>query len=94
MAKTLFERLQNASSEEDVKDIYIDVLGLKRTRKNLIDIQTKEIWFETKKGAQTSVYEMFTQLLCYVFTAHKKRRGSASVSLCDGLCQGGNYGNR
>lgn len=72
MAKTLFERLQNASSEEDVKDIYIDVLGLKRTRKNLIDIQTKEIWFETKKGAQTSVYEMFTQLLCYVFTAHKK----------------------
>ena len=43
MTKTLFERLQNVSSEEDVKDIYIDVLGLKRTQKNLIDIQTREI---------------------------------------------------
>lgn len=72
MTKTLFERLQNVSSEEDVKDIYIDVLGLKKTQKNLIDIQTKEIWFETKKGGQTSVYEMFTQLLCYVFAAYKK----------------------
>ena len=45
---TLFETLKTAKSEEDVKDAYIKALGLKNLSKNLIDIQTKEIWFEAK----------------------------------------------
>ena len=46
---TLYQKLQQARSEEDVKDIYIKALGLKGYNKNLIDIQTKEIWFEAKE---------------------------------------------
>jgi len=63
---TLFEKLKLAKSEEDVKDIYIKALGLKGYSKNLIDIQTKEIWFEAKDSYKRSTYEMFTQLLHYV----------------------------
>jgi hypothetical protein len=40
----LFNSLQSAKTEEDVKDIYIKALGLKGYSKNLIDIQTKEIY--------------------------------------------------
>jgi hypothetical protein len=43
---SLYEQLQKAKSEEDVKDAYIKVLGLKGHTKGLIDIQSKEIWFE------------------------------------------------
>jgi len=63
---TLFEKLQKATSEEDVKDAYIKALGLKEYQKNLIDIQTKEIWFEAKQNAKLSSYAMFTQLMHYV----------------------------
>lgn len=66
---SLFEKLRNASSEEDVKDAYIKALGLKAYQKNLIDIQTKEIWFEAKVGYKVSTYAMFTQLLHYVQVA-------------------------
>ena len=45
---SLYETLKTAKSEEDVKDAYIKALGLKNLSKNLIDIQTKEIWFEAK----------------------------------------------
>jgi hypothetical protein len=69
---TLFEKLQKASSEEDVKDIYIKALGLKEYQKNLIDIQTKEIWFEAKDNPKNSTYAMFTQLLHYVQQALNK----------------------
>ena len=69
---TLFEKLQKASSEEDVKDAYIKALGLKEVQKNLIDIQTKEIWFEAKHNAKTSTYAMFTQLMHYVQQALNK----------------------
>lgn len=69
---SLFQKLQQASSEEDVKDTYIKALGLKRVRKNLIDIQTDEIWFEAKDGGRTSTYEMFTQLLFYIRQARKQ----------------------
>lgn len=62
----LFESLKKATSEEDVKDIYIKFLKLKEYQKNLIDIQTKEIWFEAKVGKKNSTYAMFTQLLHYV----------------------------
>ena len=62
----LYEALQIASSEEDVKDAYIKALGLKGYQKNLIDIQTKEIWFEAKDSGRNSTYAMFTQLLHYV----------------------------
>jgi hypothetical protein len=40
----------------------------------LIDIQTKEIWFEAKVGAKISTYEMFTQLLHYV--QHHRNEGN------------------
>jgi hypothetical protein len=68
---SLFETLKKAGSEEDVKDAYIKALGLKNVQKNLIDIQTKEIWFEAK-DKPTSTYSMFTQLLHYVDDAFKK----------------------
>ena len=63
---TLYEELQKVSSEEDVKDLYIKALKLKGYQKNLIDIQTKEVWFEAKVGSKNSTYAMFTQLLFYV----------------------------
>jgi len=68
---TLYETLQTARSEEDVKDLYIQALGLERVHKGTIDIQTDEIWFEAKEGDGTSVYAMFTQLLFYVQKALK-----------------------
>ncbi|MEI7508452.1 MAG: hypothetical protein WCJ62_03205 [Flavobacterium sp.] len=69
---TLYEKLQNTHSEEDVKDVYIKALGLKSYSKNLIDIQTNEIWFEAKDGYKYSTYQMFTQLLHYVQQALDK----------------------
>ena len=66
---SLYETLQRTTSEEDVKAAYIKALGLKNVRRNLIDIWTKEIWFEAKFGTRHSVYAMFTQLLHYVWTA-------------------------
>jgi hypothetical protein len=69
---SLYEKLQKASSEEDVKDAYIKALGLKEVQKNLIDIQTKEIWFEAKQNAKLSSYAMFTQLMHYVQDALNK----------------------
>jgi len=64
-AVTLYQKLKLAQSEEDVKDIYIEALGLKKYRKDLVDIRTDEIWFEAKKKGDTSTYAMFTQLLHY-----------------------------
>lgn len=69
---SLYEKLQQAKSEEDVKDAYIKALGLKDYSKNLYDIQTKEIWFEAKDGYKHSTYQMFTQLLHYVQQALNK----------------------
>lgn len=69
---SLYQKLKEAKSEEDVKDCYIHALGLKGVSRNLIDIQTKEIWFEAKKGSKQSIYSMFTQLLHYVQDALNK----------------------
>ncbi len=69
---SLYEQLQRAKSEEDVKDAYIKALGLKSYTKGLIDIQTKEIWFEAKDTGKHSSYAMFTQLLHYVQVALNK----------------------
>lgn len=66
---TLYQKLQQAKTEEDVKDAYIKALGLKGYSKNLIDIQTKEIWFEAKNNSTVSSYAMFTQLMHYVQVA-------------------------
>ena len=66
---SLYSQLQAAKSEEDVKDAYIKALGLKGYTKGLIDIQTKEIWFEAKDTGKYSSYAMFTQLLHYVQVA-------------------------
>ncbi len=63
---SIYEALKNVKSEEDVKDAYIKALGLKGFTKGLIDIQTKEIWFEAKDTGRHSTYAMFTQLLHYV----------------------------
>jgi hypothetical protein len=69
---TLYQKLLQARSEEDVKDAYIKALGLKGYSKNLIDIQTKEIWFEAKDNSKLSTYAMFTQLMHYVQQALNK----------------------
>lgn len=66
---SLYTHLQQARSEEDVKDAYIKALGLKGFTKGLIDIQTNEIWFEAKDTGKYSSYAMFTQLLHYVQVA-------------------------
>ncbi len=68
---SLFERLQKATSEEDVKAEYIKALRLKGVQRNLVDIQTREVWFEAKFGSKKSLYEMFTQLLFYIHRALK-----------------------
>ena len=68
----LHQTLQTARSEEDVKDIYIKALGLKKVTKGLIDIQTDDIWFEAKDSGRHSCYAMFTQLLHYVQQALNK----------------------
>ncbi|MCX7069153.1 MAG: hypothetical protein NTW85_15890 [Methylococcales bacterium] len=64
----LYTKLKQAKSEEDVKDIYIKALELKKYNKGVfnVDISTDEIWFEAKITGKTSTYEMFTQLLHYV----------------------------
>ena len=72
MPQSLYQKLQVCRSEEDVKDAYIKALGLKGVSRNLIDIQTKEIWFEAKDGYKESIYAMFTQLLHYVQDALNK----------------------
>lgn len=69
---SLYGDLQKAKSEEDVKDAYIKALGLRTYSKNLIDIQTKEVWFEAKANGNKTFYEMFTQLLHYVQVALNK----------------------
>ncbi|MDI9334512.1 MAG: hypothetical protein QM533_09060 [Cytophagales bacterium] len=69
---TLFQTLQTANSEEDVKDAYVKALGLKSLSKGLIDIRTSEIWFEAK-AALTPPAAMFAQLLSYVRMAIKNR---------------------
>ena len=66
---SLYAQLQKAESEEDVKDAYIKALGLKGHTKGLIDIQSKEIWFEAKHTGKHSSYAIFTQLLHYVRSA-------------------------
>lgn len=66
---SLYEDLKKTRSEEDVKDAYIKALGLKSFTKGLIDIQTKEVWFEAKDSGRHSTYAMFTQLLHYVQVA-------------------------
>lgn len=63
---SLYKKLQGVLSEEDVKDAYIQALGLKKYTKGLIDIRTKEMWFEAKHHNKDSIYKMFTQLLHYV----------------------------
>ncbi|MDP3423893.1 MAG: hypothetical protein Q8S32_09030 [Burkholderiaceae bacterium] len=69
---SLYNQLQTARTEEDVKDAYIKALGLKGYTKGLIDIQTREVWFEAKHTGKHSSYAMFTQLLHYVQDALNK----------------------
>lgn len=71
---SLFETLARARTEEDVKDAYIAALGLKSYSKNLVDIQTQEVWFEAK-AISTPPIVMFAQLLFYIRAA--KKRGEA-----------------
>lgn len=71
---TLAQSLAKARTEEDVKDAYISALGLKGISKNLVDIQTQEIWFEAK-AVSTPPIVMFAQLMFYIRAA--KKRGEA-----------------
>jgi hypothetical protein len=68
---SLIAALAQANTEEDVKDAYVQALGLKSVSKGLIDIQTDECWFEAKL-APTPPAAMFAQLLSYVRAAVKK----------------------
>lgn len=68
---TLAHALADARTEEDVKDAYISALGLKGVSKNLVDIQTQEIWFEAK-AVSTPPIVMFAQLMFYIRAAKKR----------------------
>ena len=68
---SLYAALTRARTEEDVKDAYIEALGLQGVHKGLVDIQTDEIWFEAKE-APTPPLLMFAQLLVYVRAAYKR----------------------
>lgn len=67
----LAQTLAKARTEEDVKDAYISALGLKGVSKNLIDIQTQEVWFEAK-AVSTPPIVMFAQLMFYIRAAKKR----------------------
>lgn len=71
---TFAQALANARTEEDVKDAYIKALGLRGVSKNLVDIQTQEVWFEAK-AVSTPPIVMFAQLMFYIRAA--KKRGEA-----------------
>lgn len=68
---TLAQALAKARTEEDVKDAYISALGLKGVSKNLVDIQTQEVWFEAK-ALSTPPIVMFGQLMFYIRAAKKR----------------------
>lgn len=68
---TLAQTLAKARTEEDVKDAYISALGLKGVSKNLVDIQTQEVWFEAK-AVSTPPIVMFAQLMFYIRAAKKR----------------------
>lgn len=68
---SLLAALARARTEEDVKDAYIKALNLKSYFKGLVDIQTKEVWFEAK-WVSTPPIIMFGQLLVYVRAARKR----------------------
>jgi hypothetical protein len=68
---TLAQSLAHARTEEDVKDAYISALGLKGVSKNLVDIQTQEVWFEAK-AVSTPPIIMFAQLMFYIRAAAKR----------------------
>lgn len=68
---TLAQSLAIARTEEDVKDAYISALGLKGVSKNLVDIQTQEVWFEAK-AVSTHPIVMFAQLMFYIRAATKR----------------------
>lgn len=70
-AVSLVTALARAKTEEDVKDAYIAALGLKDYFKGLVDIQTREVWFEAKEVATPTIV-MFGQLLVYVRGARKR----------------------
>lgn len=70
-AAVLLTDLKNAKTEEDVKDAYIKALGLTGYSKNLIDIQTPEVWFEAKLG-RSDLLAMFAQLIYYIHAWHQK----------------------
>ena len=69
MSLALVADLKSAKTEEDIKDAYVKALGLTAYSKNLVDIQTKDIWFEAKVSG-ISAAAMFAQLLIYVKMAH------------------------
>ncbi len=85
---SLYDQLQKAKSEEDVKDAYIKALGLKSATalgikggytKGLIDIQTNEVWFEAKHTGRESSYAVFSGLESFI----KIDSHSGNLCICD-----------
>ena len=68
---SLYDQLQKAQTEEDVKAVYIKALKLKEQKLGLIDIQTEKVWFEAKKGS-ADIHAMFGQLIVYVSQSNKR----------------------
>jgi hypothetical protein len=90
---SLYDSLKSAKTEEDVKDAYVPALGLKKYSKNMVDIQTDEIWFEAKE-AGTSPVAMFAQLLIYVQNAKKEGRTPSTIFSGDRSAKSGVDGNQ
>lgn len=62
---SLYTALQKAHTEEVVEDAYIKALDLKGHTKGLIDIQSKEIWFEAKYTAKATLHSRPRQSRMY-----------------------------
>ena len=68
---SLYDALKRAKTEEDVKDAYVRFIGLKQYTKDMVDIRTKEVWFEAKEK-RVPPSDMFAQLFDYVRQARRK----------------------
>jgi hypothetical protein len=88
---SLYQKLQKARSEEDVKDAYIKALGLKGYSKNLIDIQTKEIWFEAKDNAKHQHLRHVYPADALCAAGPQQRRIRAAVFVCDRYAESRHY---
>lgn len=67
---SLAQSLSSAKTEEDVKEAYVNAIGLKNYSKGQVDVKAENIWIEAKE-APTAAVTMFAQLLFYVRRARQ-----------------------